>query len=104
MHETHTAHDDTPSDLECQIVHVKYRLSTPYHNDGQEDTGLHLLKQDIGQRLEDGVTDKEDGQCGIVLAVGHLQILLKTIDFRIAYVRSIEEGWRQSVRCRIMHL
>lgn len=62
-----------------------------YHDHGKKDTGPHLLQQHVGQWLEDGVADEEDGKSGIVLTVGHMQILLKTVDFRISDVCSIQE-------------
>lgn len=43
------------------------------------------------QRLEERVGHEEDGQSGVVLAVGHFEILLQANDLCVADVGSVEE-------------
>jgi hypothetical protein len=41
--------------------HARHTNAPPNHNKRQKDTRSQLLQQHVGQRLEDGVADKEDG-------------------------------------------
>lgn len=63
-----------------------------YHYHRQEDTRAHLLEQYIRERLKDSIADEEDRKGRVVLTIGHLKILLQTVDFRIADVSSVEES------------
>ncbi len=64
-----------------------------YHYQRQEDAWPHLFEQNIRQWLKDGVTNEENRKGGIVLAISHAQILLEAVDFGVADVRSVKEGY-----------
>ena len=69
MYQSHGRHADPP----------------PHHDDGQEYARSIFLEQDVGQRLEDGVGDEEDGEGRVVLAICQVEIFLQTVDFGVAY-------------------
>ena len=74
--EAHGDHDDAPEE----------------HDDRDEDGRAQALKEDIGQRLEEGVGDEEDGEAGIVLAAGNVKGFIEVVELRVADVGPIEEG------------
>lgn len=75
MNETHTGHANTPKN----------------HDKRQEYTWSHLLEKHISQWLKDRIADEEDGQTVVVLAIGHAQILLETVDLCVANIGTIEK-------------
>jgi len=81
------------SHLHRRDCHPAHHSDTPgYHDSGYEYTGSEALEEDVGERLEAGVGDEEDGQGSVVLTVGHSEIGLKTIYLRITNVGTVEEG------------
>jgi len=63
VHQTHGNHHDAPEKHDCW----------------QEDRGSEALEQDVGDGLETGVADEEETQRGVVLAVGHVEVLLEAV-------------------------
>ena len=76
MRQAHSNHDDTP---QC-------------HDNGNEDRRAQALEEDVGQRLEEGIGDEEDGQAGIVLAAGQVEGFLEAVEAGVADVGAVEEG------------
>ena len=76
MRQPHTGHADPPQD----------------HNDRDENARSQPFKQNVGQRLEAGVGDEEDGETGIVLAAGDVETLLEAVKLGVADVGAVEEG------------
>lgn len=79
----------SPSLFNC----IDETLNLPRNHNGREEDGrFQPLEKNLCQRLKDGIRDEEDGQSGVVFIVGHVQILLETIDLCISYVGSVQEG------------
>lgn len=78
VRQTHGDHDNSPQ----------------YHDGGDEYRGPQPFEQDIGQGLEQGIRDEEDGDGGIVLAarLGQVQRRLEAVQAGVANVGSVEEG------------
>lgn len=74
--QAHGDHDDAPDG----------------HDDGDEDAGPETFEHDVGQGLEDGVGDEEDGEGEIVLARGDVDAGLEAIEFGVPDVGSVEKG------------
>ena len=72
--------------------HCRHRDTPERHDDRNEDAGTKALEQDVGQGLEEGVGDEEDGEAGIVLAAGDVQGFLQAIKFGVADIGAVEEG------------
>jgi hypothetical protein len=62
------------------------------HDSGEEDGGSQALEQDVGQRLEEGVGDKEDAETHIVLPVLHVKAIDQPTNFGIADVGAVNEA------------
>ena len=75
MAQAHGSHDNPPQD----------------HDGGDEDAGLESFQQDVGEGLEKGVRDEEDGERGVVIPSGHVQACLEPVELCIANVCSVEE-------------
>ena len=74
MRQAHGRHHDAPYD----------------HDGGQEDTGPQALEEYIGQRLETGVGDEEDGEAGVVATRSEVEIVGQAVEFSVANVRTCE--------------
>lgn len=94
MHQSHACHADSLARLP-PAVNISERDGSSQkathpknHDYGNENTGSHSLEQNIGQRLKYRIRNKKYGQRGIVLVVGHIEILLETGKFGITNVGS----------------
>lgn len=74
---THEGHDDAPHEYDA----------------GEEDARGHALEESVGDRLEQGIADEEDGQGEVVVrsVCLHAKITLKSSQSRIANVCSVEK-------------
>jgi hypothetical protein len=73
-------------------AHERHAQAPREHDGGDKDRGAEFLEHDLGQGLEDGVGDEENGKGEIILGVCHVEVGLQALDLGVADVGAVEEG------------
>lgn len=76
VNNTHESHDDTPGE----------------NNAGEKDTGRPFLDGNVGERLETGIRNEEDGQSVLIITITHVEISLHVSNTSISNVGTVQEG------------
>ena len=72
-------------------AHSGHAYPPKQHYEWYKFTGTKSLEEDIGERLRKGVGDEEERESSIVLTPSDVQTFLKSIEFSISDIGSIEE-------------
>jgi hypothetical protein len=98
VNQSHASHADAPTRSQS----IKYPSPHPllsvnnspqYHDNRQKYTRSQSLQKHVGRGLENRITDEKYRQTHIILRTRHVQVFLQAIDFGIADIRPIEEGY-----------
>ena len=73
-------------------AHTYHANSPQYHDDGYKDAGSQAFEEDVGDGLEEGVGDEEDGETGIVLAASDMKTCSEAVKFGVADICTVKEG------------
>ncbi len=75
-------------------AHARQANCPRYYNERKEDLRSQAFEEDVGERLDERIRNKEYSQSDVVLHIRHVEVLFHSVYLGIADVGPVQEGYQ----------